>query len=89
MPIHLRPKARAKAKALPVRRPEPPESLDSLDWLGLWALSLGFCAIVLAGVAYFLNGDNTGASCILTGAAGLIAVIVRFGANRYEARDGN
>ena len=87
MPIRLRPKARAKA--MPVRKPKPAESFDSFDWLGLWALSLGFCAIVLAGVAYFLNGDNTGASCILTGAAVLIAVIIHSGADRDEAPDEN
>ena len=84
MPIHLPPKARAKAA--PARGQA---AIDSIDWLGLWALSLGFCAIVLAGIAYFTIGDNIGASSILMGAAAIIAVIVRFGADRDQARDGN
>jgi len=84
MPIHLPPKARVKA--VPARRQA---AINSIDWLGLWALSLGFCAIVLAGIAYFTIGDNIGASSILMGAAAIIAVIVRFGADRDQARDGN
>jgi hypothetical protein len=42
---------------------------DAIDWLGLWALSLSFCAVVLASIAYFLGGDNIGASFILVAAA--------------------
>jgi hypothetical protein len=80
MPIKLPQKARAKA--LPARK-QP--TIHSVDWLGLWALSLGFCAIVLAGIAYFTNGDNTGASGILVGAAGIIAVIVHLGTECEEA----
>jgi hypothetical protein len=77
MPIPLPPRARAKA----VRRHT---AIESIDWLGVWAISLGFCAINLAGIAYFLSGDNTGASFILVGAAVVIALIVRFGAERKE-----
>lgn len=82
MPIQLPPKVRAKA--LPVRKQA---ATDSVDWLGLWALSLGLCAIVLAGIAYFLNGDNTGASGILIGAAGVIAVVIGLGAERDETSE--
>ena len=84
MPIHLPPKARAKAA--PARRQA---AIDSIDWLGLWALSLGFCAIILAGIAYFMTGDNVGASGILLGAAAVIAVVVRFGAESDEPSGGN
>ena len=84
MPVHLPPKTRAKVVA--ARRQA---AIDSIDWLGLWAFSLGFCAINLAGIAYFLNGDNIGASCILVGAAALIAVVVRFGAAGDVAGDKN
>jgi len=84
MPIHLPPKARAKAA--PARRQA---ATDSIDWLGLWALSLGFCGIILAGIAYFMTGDNVGASGILLGAAAVIAVVVRFGAAGDEAGDKN
>ena len=84
MPIRLPPKARAKAA--PARRQA---AAHAIDWLGLWALSVAFCAIVLAGIAYFMIGDNTGASCILVGAAAIIAIVVRFGTDRDEARDEN
>ena len=84
MPIHLPPKARAKAA--PARRQA---AIDSIDWLGLWALSLGFCAIILAGIANFIIGDNVGASSILAGAAAIIAVVVRFGPAGDEAGDKN
>ena len=82
MPIHLPPNARVKA--VPVRRET---AVHSIDWLGLWALSLGFCATVLAGIAYFMNGDNIGAFGILVGAAAIIAIVVGFAADRDEARD--
>ncbi|HET7912810.1 MAG TPA: hypothetical protein VFL49_12320 [Pseudolabrys sp.] len=82
MPIHLPPKARVRAL-----RARKQTEIGSIDWLGLWALSLAFCAINLAAIAYFVNGDNTGASCILVGAAALIAVIVRFAGEHGEQSD--
>ena len=71
MPIMLPPKARAKA----IRRRKH-QAITPIDWLGLWALSLGFCAIVLAGIADLTGGDNIGAACILIGAAGIIALVL-------------
>jgi hypothetical protein len=82
MPIHLPPKARVKAA--PARRQA---AIDSIDWLGLWALSIAFCALVLASVAYFMIGDNIGASWILVGAAAIIAIVIRSGTDRDEASD--
>jgi hypothetical protein len=52
------------------------KTIATIDWLGLWALSLGFCAIVLAGIAAFMAEDNIGAAFILVGAATIIAFIV-------------
>jgi hypothetical protein len=69
MPIPPPPKARAKA----ARKREP---ITTIDWLGLWALSLGFCAIVLAGIADIVGDDNIGAVFILIGAAAIIALVV-------------
>jgi len=66
MPIPLPPKARAKAA-------RKRDAITTIDWLGLWALSLGFCAIVLAGIADFMEGDYIGAAFILMGAAAIIA----------------
>ncbi|HEY6024937.1 MAG TPA: hypothetical protein VIV34_12270 [Pseudolabrys sp.] len=75
MPIQLRPKARAETA-----RTRKPDAIAAIDWLGLWGLSLGFCAVVLAGIAYFMGHDNIGAAFILIGAAGILALIVRAGA---------
>jgi hypothetical protein len=79
MPIPQRPKARAD-----VVRTRKREPIKAIDWLKLWALSLGFCAVVLAGIAYFLGGDNIGASFILIAAACVITLIVRAGAELEE-----
>ncbi len=49
---------------------------ETVDWLGLWAISLGIAAIVLAWVAYHTIGDTIGASFILAGAAALVALIL-------------
>ncbi|HEY7231518.1 MAG TPA: hypothetical protein VH558_14225 [Pseudolabrys sp.] len=81
MPMPLPPKARAKT--LPARKRD---ITDSIDWLGLWAISLGFCAINLAAIAYFQIGDNIGACFILAGAAALISGIICFGSGRNKAR---
>ncbi|MGA8004422.1 MAG: hypothetical protein WCA05_22465, partial [Pseudolabrys sp.] len=69
MPIPPPPKARAQAA-------RKHKTIATIDWLGLWALSLGFCAIVLAGIADIMGGDNIGAAFILVGAAAIIALIV-------------
>ncbi len=75
MPIRLRPKVRAETV-----HPRKRDSIASIDWLGLWGLSVGFCALVLASVAFFTARDNVGASYILFGAAGIMALIVYAGA---------
>ncbi len=74
MPIQLRPKARAQAV-----RPPKRDAIATVDWLALWGLSLGFCAIVLAGIADFVGHDNLGAAFILVGTAGIIALILQAG----------
>jgi hypothetical protein len=61
------PESRAKAAA----------PAGEIDWLALWALSLGFCAVVLAGITFFTIGDKAGASFILAAAAGIIAAALR------------
>ena len=81
MPIPLPPKARAD-----VVRARKHETFVKFDWLGVWALSLGFCAINLAGITYFLAGDNIGASLILVGVAVIIAVIVCLGGAPQESQ---
>lgn len=75
MPILLPPKptAMGRAKAARARKRE---TLPGFDWLGLWAISLGLCALVLAGIADVVGDDNIGAAFILIGAAAVIALIV-------------
>jgi hypothetical protein len=75
MPILLPPKqtATGRAKAVRARKREP---VPAIDWLGLWAISLGVCAVVLAGIAAIMGDDNIGAAFILIGAAAIIALIV-------------
>jgi len=51
--------------------------IEAIDWLTLWAISLGICAIVLAGLAFYGGGDSTGAAIILLGAASIIALVLR------------
>ena len=48
-----------------------------VDWLAVWALSLGFCTLMLAGIAFFVGADPVGASFILFGGAGIIGVALR------------
>jgi hypothetical protein len=79
MPIPLPPRAN-------VVRARKHETFVKFDWLGVWALSLGFCAINLAGITYFLAGDNIGASLILVGVAVIIAVIVCLGGAPQESQ---
>jgi hypothetical protein len=50
---------------------------ETIDWLALWAASIGFSAIVLAALAFFGGDDPVGASTILIGAAAIIAVALR------------
>ena len=74
MPILLPPKQTAsRAKAVRARKRE---TVPTIDWLGLWAISLGLCAVALAGIAGLMGDDNIGAAFILIGAAAIIALIV-------------
>ncbi|MFZ0100847.1 MAG: hypothetical protein WAL49_01010 [Pseudolabrys sp.] len=74
MPILLPPKQTAMDRAKAVRARKG-ETVPAIDWLGLWAISLGLCAVVLAGIADVMGDDNIGAAFILVGAAAIIALI--------------
>lgn len=82
MPIHLPKKPRAKTIDTPnlerniTRRRA--HSVETIDWLALWALSLGFSAVVLAALAFYGAGDPVGASMILFGTAIIIAMVLWF-----------
>ncbi len=53
----------------------------SVDWLALWAISLGMCAMVFAGTAFFVAFDKTGAVLILVGTAAMISLILKASAH--------
>jgi hypothetical protein len=76
MPNKLPLKPRAKA----VRASD---AAESIDWLALWAISLGFCAVVIAATAFFSAGDKMGAASVLIGTAALIAAILKASAHGY------
>jgi hypothetical protein len=68
MPTHPPRKPQAKARAV--------EASDQFDWLALWAISLGVCAMILAAIAYFTVGDKLGASTIMASVAGIIGLVL-------------
>ena len=76
MPNKLPLKPRAKA----IRANE---SIEPIDWLALWAISLGVCAVVLAATALYAAGDNIGATFILIGTAAIISVILKANTHGY------
>ena len=66
-----------RAKAVPLRE------ADKIDWLALWTISLGVCAVWLAGTAFFVAADNIGATFILVGTAALMSIILKASAHGY------
>ncbi|HZQ11344.1 MAG TPA: hypothetical protein VFB31_00870 [Pseudolabrys sp.] len=54
-----------------------------IDWLALWAISLGICAVVLAATAFFCAADKIGAVMVLVGTATLIVLILEGSARGY------
>ncbi len=76
MPILQPQKVRAdnrRAKRLP--------AIGSTEWVGLWSLSLGFAALMVASIVYFAGRDSIGASFILFGTAAIVALVMRASAN--------
>ncbi len=73
MPIRLPKDRRPKAKAL--------TRIETLDWLTVWSISVGVCAMILAATVYFAAGDHAGATVILMGGAVVMAFALR-GASR-------
>ena len=85
MPTQLPNKPRAKsihaddfhADDIGPRERRELDAIETIDWLALWALSLGFSAVVLAALVYYGGHDSTGASMILFGTAVIIALALR------------
>lgn len=59
-----------------MRKPRVQHHLGTIDWLALWSLSIALSALVMAAVVYDI--DKVGASVILAGAAGVIALVLLF-----------
>ena len=86
LPSPYRPKAKAitandnrrQQSRPPQLRVREADAIDSIDWLALWALSIGLSALLMAGLAFFSANDPHGASCILAGAAAIIAAVLCF-----------
>jgi hypothetical protein len=55
------------------------------DWLAVWALSVGLCALALAAMVYCTVGDAGGASMILAATAAIIATMLHL--SRRSAGD--
>ena len=74
---------KSRAKAVRVDEDIEPATVragqhaGSIDWLSVWAISLGVCAVIIASIAYFTVGDNRGAAFVLTGTAAMIALILQ------------
>lgn len=64
MPVPL--PQRPRSKAVPAEK--------SIDWLTLWALSMGLASLCIGAIAFFSAGDGAGASLVLAGGAALIAL---------------
>ena len=59
-------------------KPRVDHAVEAIDWLGWWSLSIALSALVMAAVVYFNDNDTVGASGILAGAAGIVALVLLF-----------
>jgi hypothetical protein len=59
-------------------KPGAKHAAKTIDWLALWSLSIALSALVMAAVVYFNDNDTVGASAILAGAAGIVAMVLLF-----------
>jgi len=63
------------------RRVKRLPAAESTEWAGLWSLSLGLAAVLVASIVYFAGRDSVGASFILFGTAAMVALVMRADAN--------
>ena len=59
------------------RRAKRLPAAASTEWVGLWSLSLGLAALLVASIVYFAGRDSIGASFILFGTAAMVALVMR------------
>ena len=63
------------------RRADRVPATELTEWVGLWSLSLGLAALLIASIVYFGGRDSVGASFVLVGTAVMVALVMRAGAN--------
>ena len=73
---------------LPERLPKPKRehaapNARAIDWLSVWALSIGLAAVLVAAVVYVAGKDNVSASLVLFGAAALVTMLSQ-GAGAFD-----
>ena len=49
----------------------------AIDWIGVWALTLGAIALSLAALIYFADRDPVAASFVLVAFAAILGVVLR------------
>lgn len=77
-----KPRAKIAVQDAPIEdkthKPRAKHVVETIDWLALWSLSIALSALVMAGLVYFNESDTVGASVILAGAAGVVALVLLF-----------
>lgn len=68
-PLPVKPRTDTRTKAI--------EQRERLNHLDLWALSIGFAAVLWAVVPYLTVGDSAGAAFVIVAAAAIIALMLR------------
>lgn len=61
-----------------IHKPSVKQTAETIDWLAWWSLSIALSALVMAAIVYFNDADTVGASVILAGAAGIVALVLFF-----------
>ena len=61
------------------RRADRVPATEFSEWVGLWSLSLGLAALLIASIVYFAGCDSVGASFVLVGTAVMVALVMRAG----------
>ena len=57
------------------KREQATTSPHAIDWLSVWALSIGLATVLVAAVIYFVGKDSVGASIVLFCAAALVTML--------------
>jgi hypothetical protein len=56
----------------------------TIDWIGIWALTLGAIALSLASLVYFADNDPVAAAFVLIAFAAIIGVVLREAVQNHD-----